>query len=228
MTQTQRGGPAQQRGTGGAGTPGDTGGPTDRVPMRTWIGLLLILLLNYMLVRLFLPQPGAPHPVPYTLFKEQAAAGNVVEIYSRGERITGRFEQPVVYPPETDTVSGTEPDTVTTFSTTLPAFVDPGLEALLIANGVVIRADPIEEEGSWITLLYGFGPALLLILFYVWIFRRASKAAGGLGGLGGMGMFGMGKSQPRRVDQETGQRVTFDDVAGIDEAENELVEIVDF
>src|SRR6202165_2998021 len=55
------------------------------------------------------------------------------------------------------------------------------------------------------------------------MFRRAARQGGGIGGL-----MGIGKSKARRYDQETDTRVTFEDVAGIDEAENELVEIVDF
>jgi cell division protease FtsH len=64
----------------------------------------------------------------------------------------------------------------------------------------------------------------LFIGFYIWLFRRAAKQGGGLGG----GFMGFGKSKARRYDQEKDTKVTFDDVAGIDEAENELVEIVDF
>jgi cell division protease FtsH len=103
--------------------------------------------------------------------------------------------------------------------------VDPGLETFLIANKVEISAKPIEEgRGLWTTLLFGFGPALLFILFYVWMFRRAGQGGGLMGG----GLMGIGKSKARRYDQETDTKVTFNDVAGIDEAENELVEIVDF
>jgi cell division protease FtsH len=106
----------------------------------------------------------------------------------------------------------------------LPTFVGPNLESFLIDHGVEISAKPTEEGGSLLTtLLYGFGPALLFIGFYVWMFRRAAQQ----GGMGG-GLFGIGKSRARRYDQEKDTRVTFDDVAGIDEAENELVEIVDF
>src|SRR5690606_4897485 len=116
------------------------------------------------------------------------------------------------------------PRTSTTFSTTLPTFVDPGLEALLIDNGVEISAEPIQEGGSaWSLLIFGFGPAILLIGFYVWLFRRAAREGGGFGGL-----MGIGRSKARRFDAEKDARVTFDDVAGIDEVENELVEIVDF
>jgi cell division protease FtsH len=115
---------------------------------------------------------------------------------------------------------------VRAFTTTIPSFVDPGLEAFLIEHGVEISAKPIQSSRSaWATLLFGFGPALLIIGFYVWFFRRAAQQ--GAGGIGG-GLMGIGKSRARRYDQDQGARVTFDDVAGIDEAEAELVEIVDF
>jgi len=64
----------------------------------------------------------------------------------------------------------------------------------------------------------------LLILFFVWMYRRAAQG----GGLGAGGIMGIGKSKARRYDQEETERVSFEDVAGIEEAENELVEIVDF
>jgi cell division protease FtsH len=116
------------------------------------------------------------------------------------------------------------PRTSTNFVTTLPSFVGPGLEQLLVDNGVEISAEPINEAANpWSTLIFGFGPALLIIGFYVWMFRRASQG----GGIGG-GVLGIGRSKARRYDQDSDARVTFDDVAGIDEAKNELVEIVDF
>src|SRR4029077_15605118 len=121
------------------------------------------------------------------------------------------------------TPAGT-PKTVSHFTTTVPSFVDPGLEAFLIDHGVEISAKPIEEGcNPLLNFLLGFGPALLFIGFYVWMFRRAAQQGGGMGGL-----MGIGRSKARRYDQEKDTRVTFDDVAGIDEAENELVEIVDF
>jgi cell division protease FtsH len=216
-------------------------------PGRTWLWFVLILLANYLLMRLLLPSPEAPVTVPYTFFKEQVSKGNVEAIYSRGEIITGRFETPVTYSPaskpsappsgESQTPGGkagpagaepkaVESKTVSTFTTTLPSFVGPDLEAFLIENKVEISAEPIEEGSSpLMTFLFGFGPALLLILFYVWLFRRAAQQGGGMG-MGGL--MGIGKSKARRYDQEKDTKVTFDDVAGIDEAENELVEIVDF
>ncbi len=193
-------------------------------PRRMWLTFLAVLLINYLLVQFLFPGTKSVK-VPYTLFKEQVTEGNVERIYSRGESLTGRFKTAVTFPVVADTVTGAQPQPVTTFATTLPAFVDPGLESLLIANDVEISAEPIQTSSPLTTFLFGFGPAALLIAFYVWLYRRASKGAGGLGGaLTG----GLGKSTARRFDQNVAGKVTFEDVAGIDEAENELVEIVDF
>jgi cell division protease FtsH len=195
-------------------------------PRRTWLTFLIILLANFLVVRMLFSGGESAVKVPYTLFKQEVSKGNVERIYSRGESLTGRFEQPVSYrPASADTTARAESREVTTFATTLPAFVDPGLEDLLISNGVEISAEPIETTSPWSTMLFGFGPALLLILFYVWLFRRAQKQGGALGG-GLLG--GLGKSGARRFDQQIEGKITFDDVAGIDEAENELVEVVDF
>ena len=99
------------------------------------------------------------------------------------------------------------------------------LEELLIDNGVEISAEPIQEGGGlWQTLLFAFGPALLLIGGYIWLYRRAQQQGGGMGGA----LTSVGRSRARRYDKEQDTKVTFDDVAGIEEAENELVEIVDF
>ena len=116
------------------------------------------------------------------------------------------------------------PKPTTTFTTTLPAFVDPGLEAFLIEHKVEISAEPIQRGNSPLaTLIFGFAPALLLIGFMFGCFDVAGQQGGGMGGL-----MGIGRSKARRYDQERETKVSFDDVAGIDEAENELVEIVDF
>jgi cell division protease FtsH len=209
-------------------------------PGRTWLWFVGILLANYLVMRLLVPSPEAPVTIPYTLFKEEIGKRNVESIYSQGESITGRFKTAVTYPPkeeksETASNETKQPrersatprpasKTATNFTTTLPAFVDPGLESFLIDNGVEISAKPIDEGGGPLsTLLFGFGPALLFIGFYVWMFRRAAQQGGGMGGL-----MGIGRSKARRYDQEKDTKVTFNDVAGIDEAENELVEIVDF
>src|SRR5918994_1486549 len=204
------------------------GGKRTMPPARSWLWFALILLANFLLVRFLFPGPEAPLEVPYTFFKVEVRAGNVEAIYTQGDTVEGRFEERVTSPPKGE--GGSEPDappsrTSKTFTTVLPSFVDPGLEELLIANGVEISAEPIQEGGGlWQTLLFAFGPALLLIGGYIWLYRRAQRQGGGMGGA----LTGVGRSRARRYDQEQDTKVTFDDVAGIDEAENELVEIVDF
>jgi cell division protease FtsH len=206
-------------------------GPGERStmpPARSWLWFALILLANVLIVRFLLPGPEAPVEVPYTFFKEQVRAGNVEAIYSQGDTVEGRFEEPVTYPPKGEGGSqpGSEPSSTSkNFTTVLPSFVDPGLEELLISNGVEISAEPIQEGGGlWQTLLFAFGPALLLIGGYIWLYRRAQRQGGGMGGA----FTSVGRSRARRYDQEQETKVTFEDVAGIEEAENELVEIVDF
>ena len=198
-----------------------------------------------------MPAPDAPVTVPYTLFKDEVAIDNVDAIYARGDTISGRFKNAVSLPqPAEKTQSGSasaarrdqgsggwlsdrlasiqrEPASATHFTTTLPTFVGPDLESFLIDHGVEISARPIQQGGGILPLLLdGFGPALLLIGFYIWIFRRAQQGGGGMGGMGSL--MGIGRSKARRFDKEQDTKITFDDVAGIDEAENELVEIVDF
>jgi cell division protease FtsH len=210
----------------GRGAAQDAGQKT-MPPRTTWAWFLVALLVNYFLVKLLVPAPEAPVMVPYTLFKEEVGKHNVQAIFGRGETITGSFKVKVTYPPaaEKSPTPQKASKTANSFTTTLPSFVDPGLEAFLIDHGVEISAKPIHEErSSWAAFLYSFGPGLLFIGFYIWLFRRAAKQGGGLGS----GMLGIGKSKARRYDQELNVKVTFNDVAGIDEAENELVEIVDF
>jgi cell division protease FtsH len=205
-------------------------------PRRTWLTFLIILLINYILVRALFPDGDAAVTIPYTAFKEQVAAGNVEAIYSKGASIEGRLLKPITWPPPNNKEGGKDesetripnflradqPRTAKTFITTLPAFVDDGLESFLVEKNVEISAIPIQGS-PWATLLYGFGPAILIIGFYVWMYRRAQQG----GGMGGA-LMGIGKSKARRYDQGSEDKVTFEDIAGIDEAENELVEIVDF
>jgi len=232
LTPQQR--PALPARTGKPGPPANGAGPPPdgsgfRMPPRkAWLWFLAMLLVNFAVLRFLKPGAEPSITVPYTFFKDEVKKGNVESIYGRGDTLTGRFKAAVTYPPPGEApapnAAKEPPRSATSFASTLPSFVDPGLEKFLIDNHVEISARPIEEERSPIaTLIYGFGPALLLIGLYVWMFRRAAKQGGGLSGL-----MGIGQSKARRYDQMTDQKVTFDDVAGIDEAENELVEIVDF
>ncbi|HEX2172191.1 MAG TPA: ATP-dependent metallopeptidase FtsH/Yme1/Tma family protein, partial [Dehalococcoidia bacterium] len=209
-------------GAGGPAAPGGTPPPERRAlpPRNWWLAFLAVLALNYLLVSVFVPDQGRRVDVPYTVFKEQVAAGNVSEVNTRGDTIQGAFKQEITYPSTSERAQN-----VKEFDTVRPAFADPGLEALLEQHNVVINARSVDEPRSWwLNLLLSFGPTILLIAGFLWLSSRAAQQ------LGGGGPLGLGRSRARRYDQEAQgeRRITFDDVAGIEEAENELVEIVDF
>ena len=109
------------------------------------------------------------------------------------------------------------------FTTQRPTFANDDLFGKLQADGVTVNANP-PSQGTplWEELLLWFGPALLFGGLLYWYMRNSSGALGGLGGLG------MGKSKARRYDPSTAKRITFADVAGIDDVKDEVMEIVDF
>jgi cell division protease FtsH len=179
--------------------------------------MLVIILINVLAVRLLLNSQPAHTEVSYTFFRQQVQAGNVNEISSSADTIQGTFRQ-AVHP--TDAAANSTP--VTAFSTVRPAFADAGLETMLDDQGVTINAKPVVEPPDPIqSALLSFGPALLLIGALVWVVSRTAS-------VGTNSVTGLGKSQARRYDEASSRRVTFGDVAGIDEARDELVEIVDF
>jgi cell division protease FtsH len=185
--------------------------------------------VNYLAMQFFFPEPIAI-TVPYTFFKNQIEAGNVADVTSVGASIEGSFKTKTTYPPAAAPAApGTAPASSPAsqpkarasmqFKTQRPAFADQDLERRLDEKGVTIKAVD-ENASSWFKLLVGFGPTLLLIGAFVLFSRRAAAAAGG-------GLFGLGRSRAKRYSEDQ-PKVTFEDVAGIDEAENELIEIVDF
>ncbi len=183
-----------------------------------WITVAVLLVINVLSVvmsRSSQPRVKVPFS-PY--FLHQVGAGKVKSISSKGDTITGTFTRKVVFP------AGSKATPTTLFSTQVPTFWDnAALTRQLQAKGVEVNAKNPNPGRSLIgDILLGFGPTLLFVALLWFVARRAQSGAGGLGGLGNFG-----RSQARRVDPTTIQ-VTFDDVAGIDEAKAELAEIVDF
>ncbi len=214
-------GPEQRRGTvATSGQNGDGARPSLARSLRSprfWLTFLALTLLNWFLAPLIFPDQPQRVVVPYTFFKQQVEAGNVAEITSRGDTIQGVFKTPV---PEPNPPANQQPRMIQKFETNVPTFVDKAaLGTLLDQQGVQISAQPLDEPRSpLLSLLLAFGPTLLLIGGFLWISSRTSS-------FGRM----LGASRARRYQpEENAPRVTFADVAGIDEVENELVEVVDF
>jgi cell division protease FtsH len=183
---------------------------------RFWWILLGLLVLNWVLSAM-LVRPPERTEVAYTLFRAQVEAGNVASVTGIEDAIDGDFKNPVRVPVDDQTQE------VTRFSTRRPAFAgDDNLWELLTEHNVEVSAEPPPGPSLLERVLLGFGPTLLLVGLFVLLARRA----GGAGGAGALG--GFGRSRARRYEPETGRRTTFADVAGIDEVEDEVVEVVDF
>jgi cell division protease FtsH len=194
--------------------PDGRGAPEDKPPVMpfTWRRFLaivaILLFLNYAIVALFAP-PEERERIPYTpTFIEQVEKGNVKEISSRGETLQGDFRKKF--------------KDAEHFETEVPTFANTEeLSSLLQKKNVTVNAKPPSERSFLQTLLFSFGPTLLLVGLFIFLIRRAAQAGGG----GMLGQFGRSKA---RLAEASEQRVTFEDVAGIDEAKNELTEIVEF
>jgi cell division protease FtsH len=206
----------------GRGMPQQT--PTGPPPHRTrgfWTFVLVLLAINALSVLFFQPSSGEKRvTVPFSpFFLEQVKGGAVGSISSKGDTIQGKLKAKQRYPASDKKA----PDTKL-FATQVPSFWNGAqLSALLQEKGVRINAESTSTSESVLEeILLGFGPTLLIVGLLVLFAKRAAKAGGGMGALGSFG-----KSQARRVDPEK-IRVTFADVAGIDEAKAELSEIVDF
>ncbi|MCY4550441.1 MAG: ATP-dependent zinc metalloprotease FtsH [Defluviicoccus sp.] len=167
--------------------------------------LALWVIIGLLLVALFnlFQQPssrGAGEGIPFSEFLAQVETGQVKEVTIKGHEITGFY--------------GDE----RSFMTYAPD--DPQLVERLRSRGVVINALPVEDgTPSLFQILISWFPMLLLI--GVWIFFMRQMQSGG-----GKAM-GFGKSRARLLTERLG-RMTFEDVAGIDEAKQELEEVVDF
>jgi cell division protease FtsH len=178
-----------------------------------WIAWLVgLLVINYWIAS------RATHPpervrVPYSpFFLEQVQAGHVASITTKGTAVQGMFRVALRYQSSKPT---------TRFMTEIPTFADTNaLSRLLERKGVVVNAVPLDRGPPWWeSLLLGFGPTLLFLFLLFWLMRRA----GGVQNI--LGQFGRSRA---RLYEPSGDQVTFADVAGIDEAKQELTEVVDF
>jgi cell division protease FtsH len=187
-------------------------------PMRTlrfWITIAILFGANILISNVLFSAGQAPTvTISYNTFLSQLNEGNVTSITSTGEAITGTTKKPV-----TDSSSGTSS---TKFQTQRPAFATDDVEAIALKNNVTMNAkDPNASTPLWETLLFSFGPAILLVIGFLYLSRRAAGA--GAGGI--LGTFGQSRARLYNPEQPS---VTFDDVAGIDEVKAELQEVVDF
>lgn len=156
--------------------------------------------------------------IPYSQFRKQIESDNIQEIVVKGKDIKGTFRNQFLIPENSDQ------DTIAyeRFGTTLPSFDDPNLMNLLDKHTVTIKAEA-EGESWWPFILIGILPWVLIIAYFVYAQKKIQGRMRGIGS----GLFGIGKSRARRYEKSTTE-VTFNDVAGLDNAKKELSEIIDY
>jgi cell division protease FtsH len=183
---------------------------------RREIGALLALLaINWTFVLLFYGAAARQRvAIPYSpTFLAQVQRGNVSTVTAQDAALQGTLKRAVRYPARDKNVKPT-----TDFSTRVPAFADTkALDTLLQEKGVVVTAKAPPGTPWWETLVAGFGPTILFFGLWYLIMRQSGSGS----------MFSFGKTKAKKYEP-TAERVTFADVAGIDDAKEELAEVVDF
>ncbi|MEO6697584.1 MAG: ATP-dependent metallopeptidase FtsH/Yme1/Tma family protein, partial [Gammaproteobacteria bacterium] len=163
-----------------------------------WVVIAIVLLSVF---NNFGPRQAAIQPIEYSQFIGDVKAGKVKKVSIEDRVIRGIKENDE------------------RFTTYNPG--DPGLIGDLLSNGVKIDARPPEQQGLLMQMFISWFPMLLLIGVWVFFMRQMQ------GGAGGRGAMSFGKSRARMVGEDQ-VKITFADVAGVDEAKEELAEIVEF
>ncbi|HIA74155.1 MAG TPA: ATP-dependent metallopeptidase FtsH/Yme1/Tma family protein [Gemmatimonadetes bacterium] len=159
----------------------------------------LMALLFLMGIQFVRNNDSASAEITYTEFRAQLRAGNVHRVTVKDREIDGELRDGEV------------------FELTLPGEITDGLIEDLEAEDVIIDAET--SQPGWGTLLLGALPWLLFIAFWIWIFRTMQG--------GGNRAFQFGRSKAKLISHDT-PKTTFADVAGVDEAKQELEEIIEF
>ena len=159
-----------------------------------------IALFSLVLLNMFYQQPSKVDELTYTQFLQKVQDNRVKEVLIQGNKLTGKFTDDVPF---------------TSYSPNDPKLV----ERLSASKDVSIKAAPPDDSPWYIIFLTTWAPILLLVLFWVFFMRQMQS--------GGNKTMSFGRSRARLVSQESA-KVTFDNVAGVDEAKEELTEVVDF
>jgi cell division protease FtsH len=225
--------------------PGPAGSPPTP-PRRWWTNLwwiVAVAILVWNIVSLVNARPNV-NPlisIPYSTFLDQLNGQNVAQVSFQGNAVQGTLKHAITYNPTSNTVSSptasasaaanpsagagltaqakNQAQTSDRFTTRLPDFGDPALLPALKAQNVEITVNPEQGPSAWMVILENLLPWLLLAGLFFFLNRRAGQAQ--------QGIFGFGKSRARLY--QTGEkRVTFNDVAGVDESKEDLMDIIDY
>jgi len=186
---------------------------------RTGIAVLLVFVVMLIWTQYFSSPGQERYEISYSQFIEQLNAGNIKSVSIKKLLVTGEFTKVVNIPsPGEKKAAG-----VKYFQTFLPSFQGEGLIAELEKKNVVINVEPSEGTSVFWQFILGMLPWVLIIGVWVLVMRRAQQQIqGGAGGL-----FTFGQSKAKLFDAKR-PRITFQDVAGMDNVKQELRETIEF
>ena len=167
--------------------------------------LLLWLVIAIVLMSVFNNfgnRQAAARPIEYSTFIQKVKQGDVERVVIQGREISGTLKNN------------------DKFSTFAPP-QDPGLVDFLLEKSVIFEAKPQEEQSLLLTIFINWFPLLLLVGVWIFFMRQMQ------GGVGGRGAMSFGKSKARMLTEEQ-NKTTFEDVAGVEEAKEEVQELVEF
>ncbi|NOY24125.1 MAG: ATP-dependent metallopeptidase FtsH/Yme1/Tma family protein [Acidobacteria bacterium] len=173
-----------------------------------WLFLIVIVVLVF---NIFNQVEQSSTELPFSAFMDQGQNGNISTLEMKGQKINGDFVAPF---------EDAQGHKFTKFTTIVPGFYENLSKDILSWEGKGLQKFQVKEdkENPWMAVLIGWGPILLLIVIWVMFMRQMQG--------GGNKALSFGKSKARLIDNHG--KVTFEDVAGVDEAIEELREIVDF
>jgi len=194
----------------------DTSGKQAKYPpWATYVLLTALLLLVYLSFQYTTPREPS-YEIPYSQFKELAYKGRVESLLLEGDVAEGKL-----YATE---AIGPQGESAQRFSTRIPAFGDETLLPLLETEGIEIHVSSEAGKTGPLAILLSLLPWLFLMLFFLWIYQRTSRALGGrLGGPEELKKFLEAPAQNAEQPE-----VTFADVAGQVNAKREVTELVEF
>lgn len=219
----------QQRPQNGKDGQDDPDAPQRRSPrIPTWVvATLIIALVGWYIWQFFGPSDGTEAlDVPYTTVTSQLDNDNITQVTLGETSIEAQLRDPIQWNTESEQIDSDAPSDSASITeaedikATLPQGVENAdlLPRLQATDGLVIKGET--NDGSiWTSILISFFPFLLILGLILFMGRQMSR--------GQQNVFGFGRSKARQNDPERPQ-VTFDDVAGEDEAKQELMEVVDF